>query len=113
VGKQMYFEPDKGNLVHAIDSVELIANKAIIPFGTTVLATTNQIQQMDDQGSHQGSGKQQVQFNEQVEYMPKSDEYESEVDDDLNEGYERPIGAPRMIEFEKIDQYAQPEIDGM
>jgi hypothetical protein len=52
----MYFETEKGNSVHAIDSVELIANKHIVPLRTTVLATTNQIQQMDDQESHQGAG---------------------------------------------------------
>jgi hypothetical protein len=48
-----------------------------------------------------------VQFNEQVEYMPKSDEYESKVDEDMNEGYERPIRAPRMIEFEKMEHYEE------
>jgi hypothetical protein len=87
----MYFEPEKGNSVHAVDSVELIANNHVVPLRTTVLATINQIQQMYVQQTHQGSGKGHVQFDEQVEYMPKSNKYESKVDADLNEGYERPI----------------------
>jgi hypothetical protein len=103
-GKQMYFEPEKGNLVHAVDSVELIANNHIVPLRTTVLAT---IQQMDVQQSHQGSGKGHVQFDKQVEYMPKSNKYESKVDEDLNEGYERPIRAPRMIEFKQVGQHEE------
>jgi hypothetical protein len=94
----MYFEPDKGNLVHVIDSVELIANKHIVPFQTTVLAPNNQVQQHKDQGSVKG----QVKFIEQLEYVPKSVEYESEADEDLDVGYEQPIRAPSMIELKTI-----------
>jgi hypothetical protein len=103
VEKQMYFEPEKGNSVHAVDSVELVANKHIVPLQTTALANTNQIQQ-NMQHSHQGSGKGHVQSDEQLEFMPKSNKYESKVDEDLNKEYVRPIRAPRMIEFEQAGQ---------
>jgi hypothetical protein len=77
-----YFEPEKGNLVPAIDSVELFAIKHVVPLQTTALPIANQNQQMNNQGLHQGLVKGQVQFSEQVEVVPESDEYES--DDDLH-----------------------------
>jgi hypothetical protein len=43
----------------------------------------------------------QVQFREQVEVVPESKDYES---DDLHKQYERPIRAPSMIEFERMEQ---------
>jgi hypothetical protein len=63
-GKRMYFEPSKGNLVHAIDSVELITIEHVVPLQTTALPITNQNQQMNNQGLHQGLVKGQVQFSE-------------------------------------------------
>jgi hypothetical protein len=37
--------------------------------------------------------------------VPESDEYES--DDDLHKRYERTIQAPRMVEFERMEQYEE------
>jgi hypothetical protein len=93
VGQRMYFGPEKGDSVHAIDSVDLIANKIIVPLQATASAPTNQFQQPEDKGSVKG----QLKFKEQLEYMAKSEEYESEADEDLNLGYQQLIRAPRMI----------------
>jgi hypothetical protein len=71
--------------IHAVDSVELIANKNIVPLRTNAPQITNQIPQCNE---NDGAVKGQVNFKTQVEYVPESDE-----DEDSKE-------VPRVIEFE-------------
>jgi hypothetical protein len=82
VGKRIYFEPEKGNLVHAVDSVELIAIKNVVPLQTNVLPNTDQNQQINNQRLHQGAAQGQVKFRAEVEVVPESKEYESDDIDD-------------------------------
>jgi hypothetical protein len=62
----MYFGPKQGDSVHAMDSVELIANKNILPLQTNAGVPTNWFQhQIEDKASVKG----QVKFSEQLELL--------------------------------------------
>jgi Reverse transcriptase (RNA-dependent DNA polymerase) len=76
-------------MIHVVDSVELIANKNIVPLRTNVPQITNQIPQHNE---NDGAVKGQVKFKAQVKYVPDFDE-----DEEINM-------APRMIKFEEMGE---------
>jgi hypothetical protein len=87
--KWMFFDTQNDESIHAVDSVELIANKNIVPLRTNAPQITNQIPQCNE---YDGAVKGQVKFKAQAEYVPEFDEDEEitnvkvKHDGDLEEG---------------------------
>jgi hypothetical protein len=71
--KWMFFDTENEESIHAVDSVELIVNKNIVPLRTNAPLITNQIPQRKE---NDGAVKGQVKFEEQVKYVPEFDEDE-------------------------------------
>jgi Reverse transcriptase (RNA-dependent DNA polymerase) len=86
--KWMFFDHKSEDSIHAVDSVELIVNKNIVPLRTNVPQITNQIPQHKE---NDGAVKGQVKFEGQVEYVSEFDE-----DEELRE-------TPRVIEIEEME----------
>jgi hypothetical protein len=85
--KWIFFDKQNDESIHAVDSVELVANKNIIPLRTIAPQTNNHAPQHN---KDDGAVKGQVKFKALVEYVLEFDDEDEEMN-----------VAPRMIECEE------------